>query len=83
MLSNYIETPVYQQSGCVYIPVEIQIRTVAMDFWASLEHQLRYKMPADIPDEIHVKLKECADVIAKTDMDMQEIFEIIHEGANT
>jgi putative GTP pyrophosphokinase len=75
-----VETPVYQQRGCVYIPVDIQVRTVAMDFWASLEHQLRYKMPAGIPGKIHTKLKECADVIAQTDMDMQGIFEIIHGG---
>jgi putative GTP pyrophosphokinase len=82
-LHMIVETPVYQQSGCAYIPVEIQVRTVAMDFWASLEHQLRYKTPAAIPGQIHAQLKECADVIAQTDMDMQGIFEIIHEGANT
>ena len=53
--------------------VEVQIRTIAMDFWASLDHQLRYKK--DVPDseKIMEELKECADVIAETDSRMQKI----------
>jgi putative GTP pyrophosphokinase len=59
--------------------VEVQIRTVAMDFWASLEHQMRYKK--DIPqyktEEIANELKACADTIADTDMRMLAIREKI------
>jgi len=55
------------------IPVEIQIRTIAMDFWASLEHQLHYKkdyaMPADISKELH----SIAETIAKNDVRMQNL----------
>lgn len=55
------------------IPVEIQIRTIAMDFWASTEHQLRYKKDRDFSEETQQKLKECADLMAKADKMMQEV----------
>lgn len=55
------------------ITVEIQIRTIAMDFWASTEHQLRYKKNRTFTDEIQYKLKECADLMARADEQMQEI----------
>lgn len=55
------------------IPVEIQIRTIAMDFWASLEHQLHYKKDYKMPDDICSELKSCADVIASTDERMQAL----------
>ena len=58
---------------------EIQIRTIAMDFWATLEHQVKYKK--SIPDEalIRKELKRCADEIASVDLSMQTIREIIKE----
>ena len=58
---------------------EIQIRTIAMDFWATLEHQVNYKK--SIPDEalIRKELKRCADEIASVDLSMQTIREIIKE----
>lgn len=55
------------------IPVEIQIRTIAMDFWASTEHQLRYKKNKEFPREAQKKLKKCADLMAQADNMMQEI----------
>ena len=55
------------------IPVEIQIRTIAMDFWASLEHQLHYKKDYTMPSNISEELKACADSIASTDIRMQEL----------
>ena len=55
------------------VPVEIQIRTIAMDFWASTEHQLRYKKEKEFTQEIQDKLKNCADIMAKADQQMQEI----------
>ncbi|MDY3797403.1 MAG: GTP pyrophosphokinase family protein [Agathobacter sp.] len=55
------------------VPVEIQIRTIAMDFWASTEHQLRYKKDKEFTQEVQDKLKNCADIMAKADQQMQEI----------
>lgn len=60
-------------NGPKRIQVEIQIRTMAMDFWASLEHQLRYKSDVEIPEHVSDDLKKCADVIAETDQEMQRI----------
>ncbi len=55
------------------IPVEIQIRTIAMNFWASTEHQLRYKKDREFTDEVQKELKECADIMAEADRIMQNI----------
>lgn len=56
------------------VPVEIQIRSMAMDFWASLEHQIYYKRGCDnVPDSLIKRLKECADNMAKVDVEMQNI----------
>lgn len=59
------------------LPAEIQVRTIATDFWATLEHQLKYKK--DIPHEelIRSELKRCADEIASVDLSMQTIRDII------
>lgn len=65
-----VEIPVYFSDKTMPMRVEIQIRTMAMDFWASLEHQLRYKKGFDESNEISKKLKECAEVIASTDATM-------------
>jgi len=51
----------------------VQIRTIAMDFWASLEHGIKYKKNTHHSKELIAQLKECADVIASTDAKMQEI----------
>ncbi len=69
-----VDVPVYLSEGKVYIPVEVQIRTVAMDFWASLEHNLRYKAEEEVPPFIVDELKKCADVITETDARMEQIF---------
>ena len=53
--------------------VEVQIRTIAMDFWASLDHQLKYKKEFIDSEDVERQLKECADVIAGTDMQMLAI----------
>lgn len=74
-----VNVPVYLSAKKTYAPVEIQIRTIAMDFWASLEHQLKYKTSADITPEISEELRDCAERIAETDMQMQEIFLKIHD----
>ena len=69
-----INVPVYLAAKKEYAPVEIQIRTIAMDFWASLEHQLKYKTSAKIPENISEELRDCAEKIAETDFQMQKIF---------
>lgn len=72
-----IKVPVYLANGKEYVPVEIQIRTIAMDFWASVEHQLKYKTSSSITTDISNQLKECAEIIAQTDLRMQNIYQQI------
>lgn len=74
-----VNVPVYLSSKKSCAPVEIQIRTIAMDFWASLEHQLKYKTSAAITPEISEELRDCAERIAETDIQMQDIFLKIHD----
>ena len=69
-----VSVPIFLSDSVVDTKVEIQIRTIAMDFWASLEHQLKYKTEGDVPDEIAAELKDCSDVIANTDQRMQKIY---------
>lgn len=68
-----VEVPIFFSDHEELVRVEVQIRTIAMDFWASLEHKLYYKTLGDNPIHITNDLKECADVIASTDMRMQDI----------
>ena len=68
-----VEVPVFFADAKENIRVEIQIRTVAMDFWASLEHDIKYKNEACSCPEISMELKECADIIADTDRRMMEL----------
>jgi putative GTP pyrophosphokinase len=77
-----IETPVFLSDKKHLVKVEVQIRTIAMDFWASLEHQLRYKADVDIPDTIREKLKYSAESIYQTDLDMERIFKEIGKIKN-
>ncbi len=72
-----VTVPVFFSDRKEIVPVEIQIRTIAMDFWASLEHQLRYKTIDEIPPSVAIELQECADNIAKTDLKMQDIYKTI------
>jgi len=77
-----VDVPVYLSQGKLFIPVEIQIRTVAMDFWATLEHGIRYKATEEVPPYIARELRQCADVITDTDQRMQEIFkalQLVHD----
>ena len=53
--------------------VEIQLRTIAMDFWASLEHQLRYKKDFVYTDEMLRELKECAETSSELDLRMENL----------
>lgn len=55
------------------VPVEIQLRTIAMEFWASLEHQLRYKKNRKFTEEMQEQLRECAEIVNQADEHMQEL----------
>ena len=68
-----VQTPVYLSHTEHYVNVEIQLRTIAMDFWASLEHELRYKTTSKVPESIRRELRHCAETIADTDREMEEI----------
>lgn len=68
-----IETTICMSNGEFPVQVEIQLRTMAMDFWASLEHEIRYKSTNQIPPEIQEDLLECAETIAMTDRRMERI----------
>lgn len=68
-----VTVPVFLSTGKKIVPVEIQIRTIAMDFWASLEHQIHYKGVEDIPEVLVHRLKACADTISSIDVEMQTI----------
>ena len=68
-----IQVPVYLSEGKFMVPVEVQIRTIAMDFWATLEHQLRYKAIPTIPASISDELVQTATDISMLDLRMQRI----------
>lgn len=83
-----VSIPVYLSDRIVDTKVEIQIRTVAMDFWASLEHKIHYKFEGDAPEHIRNELVECAKMVSDLDARMlslnEEILAIGHtqeEGA--
>lgn len=68
-----VELPVFFSDRKKQIRAELQIRTMAMDFWASLDHQLKYKKEIDDAVQISEELKQCADIIADTDARMYGI----------
>ena len=69
-----VKVPVYFEESVKKIYAEIQIRTVAMDFWASLEHQLKYKKSnIENPEHLMQQLKQCSDMITLTDRYMMKI----------
>lgn len=77
-----VKVPVFFANEKKDMKVEVQIRTIAMDFWASLEHQLKYKQDIPNQNEIVAQLKNCADVIASTDEEMLGIRQKIEAGNN-
>lgn len=78
-----VSVPVFFAEQRREMAVEVQIRTIAMDFWASLEHQLKYKH--DVPDEedIVAQLKSCAEVISETDKTMLLLRQRIENAEDT
>lgn len=68
-----VQIPVYLSETTHNVKVEIQLRTIAMDFWACLEHELHYKTTANVPDSVRRELFRVAETIAITDREMEEI----------
>lgn len=81
-----VTVPVFLSDRIVEVKVEIQIRTVAMDFWASLEHKINYKFEGNAPDHIRNELVECARMVAELDermLSLNEEIQMIHQGSQT
>ena len=68
-----VSVPVFLSDSVVQTKVEIQIRTIAMDFWASLEHQLKYKKENEFTEQMIKDLQECADISAELDTKMDNL----------
>ena len=75
-----IQIPIFLSSEKKYMRVEVQFRTIAMDFWASLDHKLKYKKNVKNPELIVEELRKCADIISGVDVRMQEIRNMIEAG---
>ena len=78
-----IKTPIYTENGKKDMFVEVQMRTIAMDFWASLEHKLRYKknLSPQVADELAKELEACAAESTKLDEKMVQIRKRIAEAS--
>lgn len=74
-----VSVPVFLSDSVVETKVEIQIRTIAMDFWASLEHKIYYKFEGNAPESISQDLKECADMVSALDERMLQLNDVILE----
>ena len=75
----HVTVPIFLSDRVVETKVEIQIRTIAMDFWASLEHKIYYKFEGDAPDYISRDLRECAEMVSTLDEKMLSLNEAIQE----
>ena len=76
-----IEVPIFLQEGKKYMKVEVQLRTIAMEFWANLEHRLRYKKDIDahLWEQTEHELLDCARLSAQLDEKMQSVRNIIEK----
>ena len=72
-----VTVPIFLTDGVVDTKVEIQIRTIAMDFWASLEHKIYYKFEGNAPEYISRDLQECAGIVSMLDAKMLSLNEAI------
>ncbi|MDO4732004.1 MAG: GTP pyrophosphokinase family protein [Bacillota bacterium] len=68
-----LQIPIFLSDGKKEMRVEVQFRTIAMDFWASLEHKVKYKKDIQNPDQVAEELHQCAEAISQLDQRMQDI----------
>jgi putative GTP pyrophosphokinase len=78
-----LNVPVHTTRDIIYTRVEVQIRTIAMDFWASLEHKIQYKFEGDAPDNISRDLRSCARIVSMLDEKMLSLNEEIRQANGT
>lgn len=74
-----VAVPIYLAGKTEYIDAEIQIRTIAMDFWATLDHKIQYKFPNEIPTDIKEKMYESSLIIRELDERMMHLNEAVNE----
>ena len=74
-----VEVPVFMSDRVRHVPIELQIRTIAMDFWASLEHKIFYKYRGQIPDTLLAELTEAAESANKLDEKMESLHDEVVE----
>lgn len=82
-LHAIVEVPVFLSTGKIRVPVEVQFRTIAMDFWASLEHKTYYKYDKQVPQRIIDSLRDAAITASELDERMEQIHREIHGGTST
>jgi len=75
-----VTIPIFLSNKTEQVKVEIQIRTMAMDFWASLEHKIFYKFEGDAPDYISKDLRDCSEIVSMLDDKMLQLNEAIQEA---
>ncbi len=77
-LHAILEVPVYLSTGTIQVPVEVQFRTIAMDFWASLEHKIYYKFATQVPAHLVQKLTDAAEAASELDARMEQLHREAH-----
>jgi len=77
-----VEVPIFLSEERKLMPVEVQIRTIAMDFWASLEHHMKYKSAIEAPQTVRDELRDCASAIADIELRMQNIYRKLRDEKN-
>ncbi|MFC4561586.1 GTP pyrophosphokinase family protein [Nocardiopsis mangrovi] len=79
-LHALVKVPVFLSDGAVQVTVELQFRTIAMDFWASLEHKIFYKYRREVPREVVDHLTEAAETANRLDSLMEDLHQRVHAG---
>jgi putative GTP pyrophosphokinase len=74
-----VEVPIFLENEKRLVKAEVQLRTIAMDFWASLEHKLKYKTDNEVAEDLRYRLKICAKAIQELDTEMQNINNAIQD----
>ena len=79
-LHAILEVPVFLSGGPTPVVCEVQIRTIAMDFWASLEHKIHYKFAGEVPDRLVDELTQAAEVAGQLDRKMEQLHAEVHDS---
>jgi putative GTP pyrophosphokinase len=74
-----VEVPIYLSTGIEYVNAEIQIRTLAMNFWAALDHKIQYKFPSDVPQDVADELYDISLTVKNLDTRMVELNDIMNK----